>query len=363
MTVSAWLEELRSRDIKVWADGDLLRCSAPPGTLTAHLRGQLQLRKGEILGFLRSAKTLSEQHRGIIPLQSQGTRTPVFGVAGHNGDVFCYRLMAQHLGEDQPFFGLQPPGLDGRDAPLTSVEDIAAYFAAQVRSFRPDGPCVIAGYCAGGAIAFELARQLVQAGSAVDFLALFGSPYPTWYRFLPQLQRRLGQRAEWMSTHAKALASLSHAGRRSYIAEKLRARKARRETELRADPDPVLVLRDTVGNATLAAIRAYTPSYFPGRLIMFLPSEEWLRKRTGRLVRWRSAAQAMDVECGPPGCPSDEMLLEPYVATMAELFRRRRKGTHAEEAQPAQTSRVRSSQTIAATNPGRGDTLSTYQPH
>src|SRR2546427_7475953 len=35
--------------------------------------------------------------------------------------------------------GLQPPGLDGRSEPLTRVEDLAAYFAAQIRTFHPNG--------------------------------------------------------------------------------------------------------------------------------------------------------------------------------------------------------------------------------
>ena len=64
-----------------------------------------------------------------MPLQAQGRGAPVFGVPGHNGDVFCYRALARELGDEHPFFGLQPPGVDGQRAPLTRVEDIAAYFA------------------------------------------------------------------------------------------------------------------------------------------------------------------------------------------------------------------------------------------
>jgi thioesterase domain-containing protein len=362
VTVSALLDELRSRDIKVWADGELLRCSAPAGALTADLRSLLQSRKHEILGLLRSAKTLSQQYRAIIPLQPHGTRTPVFGVAGHNGDVFCYRAMVQQLGDEQPFFGLQPPGLNGNEGPLTSVEDLAAHFASQIRGFSPDGPYVVAGYCAGGAIAFEVARQLVREGAVVEFLALFGSPYPTWYRFLPQLRRRLELRVRWVHAHAKVLASLSYAEGRSYIAEKLRARKAQRDAAHNGDTDPALVVREQVGKVTLAAIRKYTPQFFPGRVVMFLPSEEWLRNRTGRLLRWRSMAMAMDIQCGPPGCPSDEMLLEPHVVTNAELFRRCCDESVQRAREPAQASRARSSMTRAATKSGAGDQLSIHQP-
>ncbi len=54
-----------------------------------------------------------------LPLEAAGTRTPIFAVGGHNGDVFTYRALALHLGPDQPFFGLQPPGLEEGSQPLT----------------------------------------------------------------------------------------------------------------------------------------------------------------------------------------------------------------------------------------------------
>ena len=59
MTIPALLAELRSRDIRVWADGDRLRCNAPAGVLTPELRDQLRQRKGEILEFLRGPAELS----------------------------------------------------------------------------------------------------------------------------------------------------------------------------------------------------------------------------------------------------------------------------------------------------------------
>src|SRR5688572_7130078 len=144
MTVTGLLAELRARDINVRADGDQLRCNAPADALTPELRDELKLRKGDLLEFLRSAGALAQKQRAIVPLQPHGNRPPVFAVAGHNGDVFCYRFLAQHLGEDQPLYGLEPPGRDGQGEPLTRVEDIAAYFASQIRAFRPDEPCIIA---------------------------------------------------------------------------------------------------------------------------------------------------------------------------------------------------------------------------
>ena len=63
-----------------------------------------------------------------------------------------------------------------------TVEEIAAYEVAQIRELQPQGPYYIAGYCAGGSIAFESARQLAAAGEEVARVLLFGSPFPAAYR-------------------------------------------------------------------------------------------------------------------------------------------------------------------------------------
>jgi thioesterase domain-containing protein len=320
--VPVFLEELRSRDIQVWADGDQLRCNAPSGVLTPQLRDQLRQRKHDIVAFLRSAEALARQQRAIVPLQPRGARAPVFAVPGHNGDVFCYRALAQHLGEDQPFFGLQPPGVDGHSAPFRRVEDLAAYFAAQIRAYQPDGPYVIAGYCAGGTVAFELARQLLQQGATLSFLALFAGSYPTFFRALPELRQRLVERVQSVRRHARALASLSFGERRLYIAQLLRRRQEQREAARLAPPDPVLALRDSVQEATRAGIRRYTPLYFAGRVSLFLPNKEWLRPgNRNAALRWRAVARDTVEYCGPDGCEGDVMLLEPHAPAIAELFR------------------------------------------
>ena len=323
MSVAAFLAELRSRDIRVWADGDRLRCDAPTGVLPPELRDQLRQRKRDILKFLRSAELLCRQQRAIVPMQPHGERAPIFAVAGHNGDVFCYRALAQQLGGDQPFFGLQPPGLDGRSEPMGRVEDLAAYFAGQIRAFRPNGSYVIAGYCAGGTIAFELARQLLCDGAAIRFVALFASPFPTSYRRLPRLVQTLRQQVQRVRTHAHALASRSREERRLYVSDRMRQRSARREAIHAAALDPLLVRRAKVEYATLAAVRRYIPDFLATRVALVLPSREWARSE-GTPVRWRSVARDVEEYFGPAGCDGVNMLGARYAPAFASLFAERR---------------------------------------
>jgi thioesterase domain-containing protein len=270
------------------------------------LRERLRQRKADILEFLRSAEALATQPHAIVPLRPHGPGVPVFAVPGHNGDVFCYRAMVQHLPE-HPFFGLQPPGLDGQAQPLVRVEDLAEYFAEQVRGFVPGGPVIVAGYCAGGSVAFELARQLQEAGTAVRLVALFGSPYPTFFRSFRRFSAALGG-------HTRRLGVLSRAGYLTYVGERLRHRTERRE-------DPVLTLRVDVERATIIAVRRYAPGRFPGRLCLFLPENGWARTRFGAPL-WRSVAGECEVHPAPVGCDADSMLTEPHARSLSDSFRR-----------------------------------------
>ena len=170
--ISELLAALAIRDIKVWADGDRLRCNAPVGALMAEFRDQLRDRKDEIIAFLNMATAVARQQSAIIPLQSRGTRTPIYAVPGHVGAPFTFSDLSKHLGGDQPFYALQPSGYDGQSEPMDRVEDIAEYFARQIVEYQPTGPYIIAGYCSGAPTAFELAKILRQRGADVPCIAL-----------------------------------------------------------------------------------------------------------------------------------------------------------------------------------------------
>lgn len=315
MTVSSLLAELRSRDIEVWLDGEQLRCNAPAGLLTADLRDVLRQRKDDMIRFLRSARSLARQQRAIVPLQPHGNGVPVFGVPGHNGDVFLYRSLAHELGHEQPFFGLHPPGLEDGSEPLPTVEDLAAYFVEQIRAFQPRGPYAIGGYCAGATIAYEIGQQLLRAGVEVTFVAMFAGAYPTSYNRLPQLRERYALRLRRARKHFAALVSQSPREMRTYVGERLR-----RIAETRAAAsDQILALRARLMRITAAAVARYKPRRFDGRACLLFPSRGCVPESS--MLRWREITPHIEQYYGPDGCEGDVMLLQPHAAAMAELFR------------------------------------------
>lgn len=107
----------------------------------------------------------------LVRVQEEGSRTPIFFLHGDisGGGFYCARL-ARDLGFDQPFYALPPLELDRPLEDRPTIEEMAAAHVRIIRSARPQGPYVLGGFCLGGLIAYEVARQLEQAGEHVERL-------------------------------------------------------------------------------------------------------------------------------------------------------------------------------------------------
>ena len=106
----------------------------------------------------------------LVPFRTGGMKFPLFV---HGGSF----ELSRHLGEDQPCYGLEPHGQDGRRAPET-VEEMAADYLRQIRSLQPQGPYFLGGFSFGGVVAYEMAQQLQQSGQEVGLLVLIDPTSP-----------------------------------------------------------------------------------------------------------------------------------------------------------------------------------------
>lgn len=313
LSTSEFLSHLRERDVRLWVADGRLKCDAPPGVLEVGLRDELAARKQELLTVIAEVNSSLREPRSLVPLKPTGDRPALFARPGHNGDVFCYLALAEHLDSRQPLYGVEPRGLDG-DSTAETVEEMAAYEVAQIRELQPEGPYYIAGYCAGGAIAFESARQLARAGEVVARVMLLGSPFPDAHRadamtrYMRSLRRRV-------THHAPALTEGSVVDRLHYAREHVRSRAAAAAQR----HDPSLENRRRIEDATMAAVKRYHPEAYAGRVDVFFPSEAW--RRSGEQAEdWRLVAKESVEHVGPDGADADNMLREPHVRALAALL-------------------------------------------
>ncbi|MEG4318292.1 MULTISPECIES: amino acid adenylation domain-containing protein [unclassified Microcoleus] len=132
----------------------------------------------EGLADLLDSGTNSGEWSPLVAIKPGGKNPPFFCVHPIFGVVFPYCELAFGLGENQPFYGLQPKGIDGEIAPLTRIEDMAADYIAALRTVQPQGPYFLGGWSFGGLVAFEMAQQLLGAGEEVAMLAVIDTLAP-----------------------------------------------------------------------------------------------------------------------------------------------------------------------------------------
>jgi amino acid adenylation domain-containing protein len=107
----------------------------------------------------------------VVPIRAADGWPPVFWLhTVGGGGLFRYRRLAELLGDEQPSFGLREP-----DEPCADIPSLATAHVAALRTLQPRGPYLLAGFCFGGTLAYEVARQLRQAGERVAFVGLVDS--------------------------------------------------------------------------------------------------------------------------------------------------------------------------------------------
>ena len=124
----------------------------------------------------------------LTALREAGPRRLFLAYDGE-GDVLQYLKLARSMPQEFSIYGLSPLRMPGIPQVHTHVEDMARHCVSVVRQKQPTGPYMFGGLCAGGVIAFEMARQLEADGEKVEWLVLFDAINPQ-ARFRPFLATR-----------------------------------------------------------------------------------------------------------------------------------------------------------------------------
>jgi amino acid adenylation domain-containing protein len=220
----------------------------------------------------------------LVPIRTGGVRLPFYCVHEVDGNAFYYHELARHLGDDQPVYGLQARGLDGRTPPHARVEDMAACYVEEIQRFQSKGPYYLGGSSLGGLVAFEMARLLHAQGQIVGLLALFDTWSPAYTRLLQlplpvRLGRHFGTLAElgvveWLGNAAERMRPQINPT--PWFKNRTEALQRLREYRRRAQAGPLPPdLRDFHLREVLsAAAREYRPQPYTGKVTFFSAAEQ-----------------------------------------------------------------------------------------
>lgn len=279
----------------------------------------------------------------LVPLQPKGARPPLYCFHPIGGNIVGYVDLARRLGDDQPLWGLQAVGLDGKRPRHKSIEEMASHYAGEIRAFQPEGPYYLAGTSFGGMLAFEVAHLLRDSGAEVAFVGMFD----TWG---PDYRRRedLGKRAEWIArTRARIdlhwgnlLAAKGTKAKARYVAAK--AARVAHDVAKRAAgigkrlrPKREAALAKTLARVERSALKAkktYVPRPYGGKLTLFRASRQPSWFLPDPQLGWgRLAAGGLEIHevPGHHGALTHEPRVAVLAVTLEECLARARAGVPA----------------------------------
>jgi amino acid adenylation domain-containing protein len=274
---------------------------------------------GRRAGQTESARLASEL---LVPIKPEGSQPPFFCVHGAGGHVLNLWSLARDLGADQPLYGLQARGIDGRARPLDNLPGMATLYLEEVRTVQPHGPFRLGGYCAGGWVALEMARQLEAQGESVDLVALIDCYHPRLQppvhplRNLASGIRQKGLPYLWQRGPASIKRHLSMVTNRVRVAWH----------QSLGDALPVVLREYWLTRAMMGAAARHVPAPYRGQVLLVRAGTvDPTVRPAGADMGWGKVLLAMDEVVDVPGDHAT-LLEEPHAATIAaQLLRRLRK--------------------------------------
>ncbi|ESZ19950.1 hypothetical protein X734_31850 [Mesorhizobium sp. L2C084A000] len=274
----------------------------------------------------------SARRSALVPIQTGGSRAPLFCPHPIGGQVFIYMPLARALGPEQPLFGLQARGLNGEARPHLSIPVMAREYIEAIKSVQPHGPYQIVGLSMGGSIAWEMACQLRDTGDEVTILGLLDAKalHKQEDHTSDRYHGLLGNSPipEWLSQQAVTLSLLFPALKKHW--RKLKPTKRERQVSALLDfgrqagdvPDMSETQLDhllMVAEANRIALRDYVPRRNDSRSVLFV-AKKGLRISTNQPdgdLGWKQFARGhLEIH----EVPGDHytMVAPPHVSVLAK---------------------------------------------
>ncbi|PSB02437.1 condensation domain-containing protein [Merismopedia glauca] len=270
----------------------------------------------EQLAAILSQEEYALSESSIAGIQPLGSNPPLFLFEG----VGIYYPLVPHLGLEQPIYGLVGELGKGKLSQCDTIEDLAAYYLAEIQTIQPKGPYFLGGVSWGGVVALEIAQQLAAKGEKVGLLALLDTIRPSSRKHLPIAKR--------LQYHYRQLTQAGF----SHILQKVNNRfkklkkkfslvydKLGLEHELVASTNVArLAMRDAYNQAAMK----YIPQVYPGKITIFAASDrsESIGEEVTPDLGWGNIAeQGVEIH----QIPGDHLgiLQEPHVQILAEKLK------------------------------------------
>ncbi len=250
-------------------------------------------------------------HAPVAQLQAGGTQRPFFFAHGAiASDGFYCRNLARALGSDRPFYVIHPHGSGGEAVPPT-ISDMAGDRLEHVLRVQPSGPYLLGGFCAGGAIVFEMARRLRERGQDVDLVVLIdthakNARFRSWSRIVggassmmqlgDDTRRRVFRRGRTFLAALRGASDRGAAEALRFILAKPFGALARGRAHVPASPPRgPLDARQAVWMRYHDALEDFVPERYAGRVVLLRTSHLDERTPGDFAAGWQHVCSSFEV--------------------------------------------------------------------
>ncbi|MFH0976963.1 MAG: amino acid adenylation domain-containing protein [Spirochaetota bacterium] len=265
----------------------------------------------------------SQEFRFLVKMhESTGNDTvPIYIAAGGFGNVLNLRHLAQLIGNQRPVYGIQAKGLLGDDLPHETFESTACDYLKEIRKVQPNGPYILAGFCSGGEIAYEMAQQLINDGEDVSHVIMLDAIASDWREKLTRKDKIAFHIMNFKRAGIK-YPFIWFVNRVKWELKKLREKFGLNKEET----GPAVFRGRAIFDATLRAEDRYKPKPYAGKVTLFRPKlDQFVFLDGGRVINkkrefvrpdngWSPHIKQLDIQeiAVEPG-DHDGFVLEPAV--------------------------------------------------
>ena len=251
----------------------------------------------------------------LVNLSPEGNKLPIYLLHTTPGDVLGYVNLVKHL-DNRPVFAIQAYGLNPKNTPHKTIPEMAEYYVDLITKQNPDGPYLLAGWCFGGVLAFEMAQQLKKMGKHTLFLGLIET-YGLPEEKLIFKMRQIGDLikwgpAGWLEFASVRIKNMLHSAsdhnleKLDFIANRFADSHSEKEIERLKE----------IYRTNMKAAFSYKMKYYNGKINLFqLKQATIIGMIPSKNYRWNGLAADISIDFvdGDHG----NVLKEPHVRTVA----------------------------------------------
>lgn len=270
--------------------------------------------------------SLKSNYKSLVAIKSTGHKMPLYIIHGSGYNLTNFVNLAACLDAEQPLYSLQPLGMDGKEEPYDSIEDIARFYVSEILKHDPNGPYALAGYSFGGYLAIEMKRQMEGMGKTIKFIGVSDTdagvlPYKKkGLRKFPKKVLRQFPKAVFITRSFFNNPSETYNYQKSFMLKKLKRLFGRADVSYTIRTDIDLNL-DRISLKQQAALNKYTLNPFRGQLHLFKAQKRLYFVDEFKYLGWKKFALDGVIIHEIPG-DHRTMFLHPHVEHLAAMLQR-----------------------------------------